>query len=158
MSIKTGIGQDSHAFETEEQKPLKLGGVLIPDSPGLKGNSDADVLLHAICNAISGVSGVPVLGPVTDKMCAAGVINGASYVREALKTLTGYRVTHVSASLECRRPKLLPFFPDMRRSIAEIMDLSLEDVAITATTGEGLTAFGRAEGIQALVIVTAEKI
>ena len=70
MKIKTGIGQDSHRFEeTQTDKKCVIGGIVFYNVPALAGNSDADVILHAICNAISGVTGVNILGKVTDKMC-----------------------------------------------------------------------------------------
>ena len=153
MSIKVGIGQDSHRFGGD--KPLILGGVAIPGEVGLEGNSDADVVLHALCNAISGVSGEVVLGPVTDRMCREGTTDSAAYVQEALKTLKDYKVAHVSVSLECLQPRITPHIDAMRRRIAELLDIETRDVGITATSGEGLTAFGRGEGIQAFVALTA---
>ena len=160
MSYKVGLGQDSHAFVAEgEEKPCVLGGVHIPNCPGLKGNSDADVVLHALCNAISGISGIPVLGPVTDRLLREeGVSDSAVYAARALETLTEHRLTHVSVSLECLRPKILPHIDAMRKRIAAITGLEIKDVAVTATTGEGLTAFGRGEGVQALVIATAASV
>lgn len=155
MRVRVGLGQDSHRFVAEGDKPLVLGGVLIPDCPGLAGNSDADVILHAICNAISSVTGQVVLGPVTDKLCKQGITDSAAYVEHSLKTLGDLKLSHVAVSLECRRPKMLAHIDPMRASIAKILGLTVADVGITATSGEGLTAFGRGEGIQALVIVTA---
>ncbi len=157
MSYKVGIGQDSHRFVDEgDSKKLVLGGVEFPDAPGLSGNSDADVVLHAICNAISGISCVPVLGPVTDRLCREeGITDSAVYVGEALKTLTNHRLTHISITLECKRPKILPRMEAMRKRISELLNLEMTDVAVTATTGEGLTSFGRGEGIQAFVMATA---
>ena len=155
MKIRTGLGQDSHRFEAALGKPLKLGGVLFEDERGLEGNSDADVVLHALCNALTGVHGGVVLGPMTDALCAAGVKDGKAYVKEALKHLGALKLNHVSVSLECQQPKIGPKIADMRASLAELLGLEMADVAITATTGEGLTAFGRGEGIQALVVVTA---
>lgn len=157
MSIpRTGLGQDSHRFEAKASgKALRLAGVVFEGQPALEGNSDADVVLHALVNAITGVTGVVVLGPRTDEMCKAGVTDSAEYVREALKHLGPLRLTHVSVSLECQRPKIGPQIEAMCRSLEGLLGLSLADVTLTATSGEGLTAFGRGEGIQAMVIVTA---
>ncbi len=158
--VRVGIGQDSHRFEpASSTKQLMLGGVAVTGSPGLAGNSDADVILHALTNAISGVSGVVVLGAAADRMCIErGVTDSAAYVHEALQTLEGYRVSHVSISVEAARPKLAGHIDAIRTRVGELLGLSHGNVACTATTGEGLTAFGRGEGIQAFVIVTAQRV
>jgi 2-C-methyl-D-erythritol 2,4-cyclodiphosphate synthase len=155
--IKTGLGQDSHRFVAAGQdKPLMLGGIHIEGCAGLDGNSDADVVLHALTNAVSGVSTVPILGAVSDRLCLEqGITDSRRYLAEALGTLGVYRLVHVSVSIEALRPKLAAHIVPMRASLAELCGIELDAVAITATTGEGLTGFGRGEGIQALVIVTA---
>jgi 2-C-methyl-D-erythritol 2,4-cyclodiphosphate synthase len=154
--VKTGFGQDSHRFVGEERSDnLVLGGISIRGCPRLDGNSDADVVLHAITNAVSGVSGAPVLGAVADELCRQGITDSAAYLQKALETLGAYRVAHVSVSIEAARPKLAPHLDAMRRRIAELCGVGVSDVGITATTGEGLTAFGRGEGIQAFAVVTA---
>ncbi|MCB1877582.1 MAG: 2-C-methyl-D-erythritol 2,4-cyclodiphosphate synthase [Chromatiales bacterium] len=156
MRLRTGLGQDSHRFETDDStKPLVLGGVVFDGHPGLSGNSDADVVLHAITNAVSGVTGVNILGKVSDAMCRAGVTDSRFYLQEALKHLGELRISHVSVSLECARPKISPNIPQMRASIAAIMGIGERDIGITATSGEGLTAFGRGEGVATTVILTA---
>jgi len=156
MVVKTGLGQDSHRFEAEgSSKPLILGGVTIGGCPGLAGNSDADVVLHALTNAVSGVTGVNVLGSTSDDMCKKGVVDSAEYLRVALQSLDALCITHVSVSIEAKRPHLSTHIPAMKQSLARLLSLTERDVGITATSGEGLTAFGRGEGIQAFVVVTA---
>ena len=157
MRIKTGLGQDSHRFDFDNKtKKLILGGVVFDDEPPLQGNSDADVVLHALCNAISGITGVNVLGTVSDTLCQKyGVTNSRFYVQEALNYIKDWRVTHISCSIECKIPKITPKISAMKASISELLGLENSDVGITATSGEGLTAFGRGEGIQVLCIVTA---
>jgi len=159
MKVKTGLGQDSHRFETEKTaKQLILGGVIFPDSPALEGNSDADVVLHTLANGISGIIGVNILGAVSDKLCLEqGIADSRVYVEEALKHLNGWQICHVSFSLECKKPKISPRIAEMKQSISQLLGLEPEDVCITATTGEGLTDFGRGLGIQAFCIVTAVK-
>jgi 2-C-methyl-D-erythritol 2,4-cyclodiphosphate synthase len=156
---KTGIGQDSHRFEPDgSRKRLMLGGVHIPGCPGLMGNSDADVVLHALTNAISGISGVNVLGKTSDTMCLEqGITDSAEYLKVALRTLATLRITHVSVSIEGKRPHLSAHIDSMKKSIATVLGIQPKDVGITATSGEGLTAFGRGEGLQAFVVVTAEE-
>ena len=157
---KTAIGQDSHRFEDEgSTKPLMLGGVLIPGCPGLLGNSDADVVLHALTNAVSGISGSNILGSISDDMCLnKGITDSRSYLFAALETLTTFRIVHVSISIEAKRPKLEPHINAIKSSLANMLSLDGADIGLTATTGEGLTAFGRGEGMQAFVIVSAREI
>lgn len=156
MIVRTGVGQDSHRFEASSTaKPLKLAGVVFESETALDGNSDADVILHALCNAIGGVTGRNVLGAISDAMCNSGTTDSREYVKEALKSLGKLRLTHVSVSLECAKPKITPKIGAMREALADLLGLSVLDIGISATTGEGLTAFGKGEGIQAFVIVTA---
>ncbi|MCU0609183.1 MAG: 2-C-methyl-D-erythritol 2,4-cyclodiphosphate synthase [Chitinispirillaceae bacterium] len=155
----SAIGQDSHRFELEESaKPLVLGGVVIPGCPGLSGNSDADVVLHAVTNAVSGIHGIPVIGKIADELCQKGIRDSGVYLAKALGFLKGHRLIHLSISIEAKRPHLSEHFQGMRVSIARLCGLSVDDVAITATTGENLTAFGRGEGIQVLVIASADRL
>ena len=157
--VRVGIGQDSHRFvENTQDKPLILGGIAFGwDCPGLEGNSDADVVLHALCNAISGVTTVNILGGAADKMRFEGGITDSSlYVKEALKHLGGERIVHISFSIECARPKISPMIPAMRKRISEITGVPPTSIGITATSGEGLTDFGKGLGIQVFCIVTAE--
>ncbi|HKP94762.1 MAG TPA: 2-C-methyl-D-erythritol 2,4-cyclodiphosphate synthase [Fibrobacteria bacterium] len=156
--FKVGIGQDSHRIqEPAAGKALVLGGVALREPYALEGNSDSDVVLHAITNAVSGITGKPILGPVADGMCKAGITDSTAYLQKALEDLdaTGYRLTHVSVTLECRRPKILPLLAAMTARVAELTGLSGEDVGITATSGEGLTDFGKGLGIQAFACVSA---
>lgn len=157
--VINAIGQDSHRFEgRHSKKTLMLAGVKIPGCAGLAGNSDADVVLHALTNAVSGISGVNILGKVSDRMCLKqGIRDSRAYLKRALETLGDCRLVHVSVVVEARQPKLEKHIPAMKRSLATICGMTAGAVGITATTGEGLTAFGRGEGIQAFVMVSAEK-
>jgi 2-C-methyl-D-erythritol 2,4-cyclodiphosphate synthase len=157
--FKTALGQDSHRFEAARStKPLMLGGVAVGGCPGLRGNSDADVVLHAVTNAISGISGKNILGRVADGMCLGrGITDSRAYLKKAIATLGPYRLVHVSVCIEGKRPMLARHMPAMRRSLARLCSLTARDIGITATTGEGLTAFGRGLGIQAFAVVSAEK-
>jgi len=153
----SAIGQDSHRFEPEAStKSLMLGGIRINNIPGLEGNSDADVVLHALCNALSGLSGKNILGAVTDDMCNnRGITDSAEYVKAALATLGVIRLQHLSISIEARRPHLSNYIDAMKSSVAALTGLAQHHVGITATSGEGLTAFGRGEGIQVFIIASA---
>jgi 2-C-methyl-D-erythritol 2,4-cyclodiphosphate synthase len=158
--IKTAIGQDSHRFELETSgKPLMMGGIKIPGCTGLAGNSDADVILHAVINAISGISGVNILGEVCDELCLKkGITDSRIYLQKALELLSKYKITHLSLSVECKRPRLAPHIDAIKSSLAGLLSLKTTDIGLTATTGEGLTGVGSGEGIQVFAIVTAQKI
>ena len=157
MNIKTGIGQDSHAFEAQEGKALILGGVRFEHSKGLRGNSDADVVLHSLTNAISSVTGRNILGKIADELCLKGITDSSAYLQCALDDLGDWQIEHIAISLECLEPKISPQIEAMKNSIATFCNINANDVGITATTGEGLTAFGEGKGIQAITIITVSK-
>ena len=156
---RTAIGQDSHRFAegpAEDRRPLVLAGVVIPGQPGLSGNSDADVVLHALTNAVSGITGVNILGNIADRLCLEeGITDSAVYLAEALNHMGGYRVSHLSVSIEAARPKLADHIHAMRQNLAALLAVRIEDIGLTATSGEGLTDFGRGLGIQVFCILTA---
>lgn len=156
--MRVGIGQDSHRFDFENtEKKLILGGVIFDDAPPLEGNSDADVILHSITNAISGVTCVNILGPVSDDLCLnKGIKDSKVYLKEALKYLNGKRILHLSISIECLKPKITPKIPEIRKSLSELLGIPENSIGITATTGEGLTAFGQGKGIQVFSCITVE--
>lgn len=156
--IRVALGQDSHRFEDCINKPLILGGCLIEGERGLKANSDGDVLLHAVTNAISGLTGRNILGPVADDMCRAGVRDSAAYLREAMKDLKamGGTIIHLSLSIEAKHPYFAPLILPIKESLAALLGIDMGRIGLTATSGEGLTAFGRGEGIQVLCIITAD--
>lgn len=156
VKVKTGLGLDSHRFiEGDTDKQFVLGGVVFDDAPALSGNSDADVILHALTDAISGITGVTVIGAVADKMCHQGITDSKAYLKVALDSLGLWRVTHVSIVLECLRPKIDPKASALRASVAALLSLEITDVCLTATTGEQLNDVGRGLGIHASAIVTA---
>ncbi|OJU79900.1 MAG: 2-C-methyl-D-erythritol 2,4-cyclodiphosphate synthase [Chlamydia sp. 32-24] len=157
---RTGLGQDSHRFLlTESSKPCVIGGLIFDDAPGFNANSDGDVVFHAICNAISSLTGILILGDIADDLCLKdGITDSEVYLKEALRTLRDQKITHVAISLECKKPKIKPRILEMRENIARILQLTIEQVGITATSGEGLTDFGCGEGVQCLAIVSTESI
>ena len=158
-NVKVSIGQDSHAFEESNGKPLILGGVVFEGYPGMRANSDGDVVLHAITNAVSGVTCRNILGKPADEMCKSGITDSAESLKVALGDLKEKNMTisHLSITMECLRPKISPKVDEMRKSIGELLGISPDCVGITATTGEGLTAFGKGEGIMVFCILTVCK-
>lgn len=157
--IKVGFGKDSHAFEkNDKEKKLILGGVEFQGAPALSGNSDADVVLHAITNAISGVTCKNILGPRADKLCLEqGITDSRVYLAEALQDAkeAGITLQHISISIECKFPKITPMLTPLRESLSALLQLPPNAIGITATTGEGLTPFGQGLGIECEVVLTA---
>ncbi len=154
--MKVAIGQDSHKINyNNREKKLILGGIEFQEDYCLSANSDGDVILHALTNAISGITCKNILGKVADDMCKNGILAGEEYVKEALKYLEE-RIVHVSITIECKTPKITPKIEEMRKNIAQILQIEENCVGITATTGEGLTEFGKGKGISAFVCLTVE--
>lgn len=160
MRYRTGIGQDSHRFEEENStKPCIIAGVQFKGVPGLLANSDGDIIFHALCNAITTVTGVPILGFLADKLCLEDKItDSAVYLKEALKTLGNQKIVHIAISLEGKRPRFKDRLDEMRAKIAEIVGINSGQVGIMATTGEGLTSFGKGEGVQCFCVINTEEI
>lgn len=154
--MKVAIGQDSHRFDFgNTEKKLVLGGVVFEGEPPLEGNSDADVILHSITNAVSGVTCVNILGAISDELCLEqGITDSSVYLREALEYLNDLRIIHLSISIEGLRPKITPKIDEIRRNLSKLLDIPENCIGITATTGEGLTSFGQGLGIQVLSIIT----
>ena len=153
------IGQDSHRFgEPSGDCTIMLGGVAVPSDRPILANSDGDVILHAITNAISGLTGNIILGGIADKLCLEeGIKDSSVYLKKALEDLGDSKIVHCSMTVECLVPKLKPYRDAIRARVGELLNIPASSVGITATTGEGLTAFGRGEGIQVFVILSFRK-
>ena len=152
-----GIGYDVHRFV--EGRKLVLGGVEIPHPRGLDGHSDADVVMHAICDAVLGALGEPDIGhffPNTDPRWqgAASRIFLQEIARQV--SLRDGRVVNVDATIIAQQPKVAPFVPAMKENIALALGLNLNRVGIKATTNEHLGFLGRGEGIAALAVASVE--
>jgi 2-C-methyl-D-erythritol 2,4-cyclodiphosphate synthase len=156
VKIKTGLGLDSHRFHEDPsvEKPLVLGGVHFESDLSLKGNSDADVILHAITDAISSITGNTIIGAKADALCQQGITDSREYLKLALADLEEYTISHVAIALECQQPKIDPLVEPMRISIAELLGVAFSDVGITATSGEALSDVGRGLGIHCTVILS----
>lgn len=159
MTVRTGIGQDSHRFlPADSAKPCVIAGIIFDDVPGFSANSDGDVIFHALCNALTSLTGVLILGAIADDLCSKdGITDSEVYLREALKTLGRQKITHVAITLEGKRPRFKEYMLEMRQNIAHIMSLDITQVGITATSGEGLTDFGCGDGVQCFAIVTTHE-
>lgn len=154
--VRVGIGQDSHRFlPAESTKPCVIAGIIFSDVPGLSADSDGDVVFHAICNAITSVAGVPILGKVAIDLCHKdGITDSQVYLEKALETLGRQQVEHVALTIEGKRPRLQARIPEMCDKIARVMKIDPSQVGLTVTSGDGLTDFGCGEGLQCFCILT----
>ncbi|HEV8052637.1 MAG TPA: 2-C-methyl-D-erythritol 2,4-cyclodiphosphate synthase [Parachlamydiaceae bacterium] len=158
--VRTGIGQDSHRFlPPDSTKPCVIAGVIFDGVPGFNANSDGDIVFHAICNAISSLTGILILGNIADDLCLKdGITDSEVYLIEAVKTLGKQKISHIAVTIEAKKPRFKEHLLDMRKNIARVMNLEISQVGITATTGEGLTDFGCGDGAQCFSIVTTEEM
>ena len=153
---RAGIGFDTHRLEVG--RSLILGGVRIEDAPrGLAGHSDADVLAHAIIDALLGAAGLGDIGqhfPDTDERWRDA--DSLELLRAVVRQLAGagYRPANIDATVACEEPKLGPYRDEMRTRLAEAAGVGVEAVNVKFTTGEGMGFVGRGEGIAALAIAT----
>jgi 2-C-methyl-D-erythritol 2,4-cyclodiphosphate synthase len=148
--IRGGIGQDSHRFLSSDSfKPCVVGGLIFEETPGLSADSDGDVVFHAICNAISSVSGIPILGGIARDLCRKdGITDSQIYLKRALETLKDQQIQHLALTIEGKKPRFESRCLEMRENIARVMSLELDQIGLTFTTGDGLTDFGCGEGLQ----------
>jgi 2-C-methyl-D-erythritol 2,4-cyclodiphosphate synthase len=159
MSFRIGSGVDFH--QLAEGRALWIGGVHIPHHKGALGHSDADVLLHAICDALLGALALGDIGihfPNTDsayKDIDSKVLLGKCY---SLISQKGYNVVNVDATLCLEAPKIKPYVASMQEVIAGILSVSVEDVSVKATTTEKMGFAGREEGLMAYATVLLQKI
>lgn len=156
MIALTGLGYDIHRF-AETARPLMLGGIHIPGPRGLDGHSDADVLCHAIADALLGAAGLPDIGfwfPPGDPSCKniesiAIVAKAVALIRER-----GGRVVNVDSSVIAEAPRISPYLEQMKAALASSLGISPMRVGVKATTNEQLGALGRREGIAALAVAS----
>lgn len=158
LAFRIGYGYDVHAFA--EGRDLIIGGVKIDHSKGLDGHSDADVLLHAISDAILGALALGDIGvhfPPSDNKYKD--IDSKILLREVIKLMTnkGYEIGNIDATIIAEKPKMNPHIPKMREVISEIVNVDIDEVSLKATTSERLGFTGREEGIAASAVVLLQK-
>ncbi|MBT6068435.1 2-C-methyl-D-erythritol 2,4-cyclodiphosphate synthase [Candidatus Peregrinibacteria bacterium] len=155
LNSLVGIGQDSHEHPTEGgQERLVLGGLKLKNFSKLKANSDGDVILHALFNAISSALSGGSLGGTADKMCRNGMTDSKEYLNVILEKMgvAGYEIGNLSVTLICEKPKIDPLTENLKKSLSEILKIDTNKIGITATTGEGTENFGK--GIMCTCFVT----
>ena len=152
---RIGIGMDSHKF-SKGKKPLMLGGIKISDKDGFEANSDGDVVLHALFNALSTAIGMKSLGFYADKMLKEGITDSKQY----LKFITGktneknLKIQNVAIMLEGKRPKIDGRIDRIKNSLSKLLGIKSDYIGIAATSGEGLTEFGEGKGMQCIVVIS----
>jgi 2-C-methyl-D-erythritol 2,4-cyclodiphosphate synthase len=156
--MRIGWGYDIHPV-TEGRK-LMLGGVEVPSETGLDGHSDADVLIHAICDAILGAMGDGDLGrhfPDSDPRFAD--IESSKLLREVVRSAKskGYEIHNVDTTIIAQKPRLADYLPKMGERLAEILEIEKQRINVKATSPEGIGAIGREEAIAAQSVVLMEK-
>lgn len=157
--MRIGLGYDVHALVPE--RPLVLGGVTVPCELGLLGHSDADVLLHAIMDAVLGAMRAGDIGQhFPDTSPEFADISSVELLRRVARVVAefGYRIVDVDSVLVMERPKVFPFRQQMRECIAAGLGIDVERVGVKATTTEGLGFEGRGEGIAAQAVALLERL
>ena len=158
MSIRVGQGYDVH--QLVEERNLVLGGVQIPCEKGLSGHSDADVLLHAICDALLGAAALGDIGrhfPDTDSQYKG--ISSLKLLHDVYTLIAdnNYDIENIDATIIAEWPKVAPFVDEMRHNIADTLNIQMSQISVKATTTEGLGFEGRKEGIAALALAVIKQ-
>jgi len=154
--IRVGIGKDSHRFlPPDSSKPCTLGGVIFDEVPGLAADSDGYVIFHAICNAMTSLTSVPILGGIAIELCHKdGITDSSVYVEKALETLGKQRIEHVALAIEGKKPHFQSRIDEVRTKVAATLKIQLHQVGMTATSGDGLSEYALGNGIECLCILT----
>ena len=158
MQIKVGFGYDMH--QLVEGRDLIVGGVKIDHIKGLQGHSDADVLIHAICDALLGAANLRDIGyNFPDTSADFKNIDSTILLRQTIELLKdkGYSIGNIDSTICAEKPKLNPHIPAMQQRLAEVMSIDIDDISIKATTSERMGFVGREEGITAYLVVVIQK-
>lgn len=158
MKIRIGLGYDVHRLV--EGRDLWLGGIKIDHTLGLLGHSDADVLIHAICDALLGAANMRDIGyHFPDTAAETLDVDSKILLRKTVELIAtkGYRIGNIDATVCAERPKINPHVPVMKRCLAEVMGTDEDNISIKATTTERLGFTGREEGISAYAVVLIER-
>ena len=157
-SDRVGLGQDSHRF-TASGKKLMLGGVEVPGN-GLEGNSDADVILHSLFNALSTAVGGKSLGFYADPMCSQGVTDSAVYLKVALQMVKdkGFSVENIALMIECKTPRLEKYEELIKVNVGELCSIESSAIGLAVTSGEDGTDWGKGLGMQCHSVVLLKKL
>ncbi|KOF01838.1 2-C-methyl-D-erythritol 2,4-cyclodiphosphate synthase [Roseivirga seohaensis subsp. aquiponti] len=158
MKIRVGFGYDVHRLE--EGKDFWLGGIKVPHTHGAVGHSDADVLIHVICDALLGAANLRDIGfHFSDKDPKFKGIDSKILLKEvvALVEAKGFSIGNIDSTICLELPKVNPHIPEMKKCLSEVMGIEEEDISIKATTTERLGFVGKAEGVAAYATVLIQK-
>jgi 2-C-methyl-D-erythritol 2,4-cyclodiphosphate synthase len=158
MKIRVGMGYDVH--QLKEGLDFWLGGIKLPHTHGALGHSDADVLIHVICDALLGAANMRDIGyHFSDKDPKYKGIDSKILLKEVVRLIreAGYSINNIDSTVCLQDPKVNPHIPAMKTCLAEVMDIPEEDISIKATTTEHLGFVGRKEGVSAYAVVLIAK-
>ncbi|MBS1682115.1 MAG: 2-C-methyl-D-erythritol 2,4-cyclodiphosphate synthase [Bacteroidetes bacterium] len=158
MKIRVGLGFDVHQLETG--KDFWLGGIKIQSEKGAVGHSDADVLVHAMCDALLGAANLRDIGfhfSNNDPQWKGK--DSKFFLKEVTRMLSekGWQIENIDCTLTLENPKINPYIPEMKKTLAPLMNISEDDVSIKATTNEKLGYVGREEGVNAYAVALISK-
>ncbi|MBI3508872.1 MAG: 2-C-methyl-D-erythritol 2,4-cyclodiphosphate synthase [Chlamydiia bacterium] len=153
---RTGLGQASRRFlPADSSKPCVVGGIIFEGAPGLDAESDGDIVFHAMCHAITSLSGTPILDGIARDLCRKdGITDSAVYLERALQSLKPQKIVHISITIEGQRPRFEEKLHAMQEKIARLCHLDTKAVGITVISGDGLTDFGCGDGLQSFAMIT----
>ncbi len=157
MKIRIGFGFDVHPLI--ENVPFILGGLLIPHNKGSKGHSDADTLIHAICDALLGAANLGDIGiHFPDSSSEFKGIDSKILLERTVKLIKdkGYSISNVDTTICLQKPKIMSYIPEMQSILSKIMKINIEDISVKATTTEHLGFVGQEEGIAVYAVVLLE--
>lgn len=158
MKIRVGLGFDVH--QLEEGRDFYLGGIKLPATKGAVGHSDADVLIHAICDALLGAANLRDIGfHYSNKDPRWSGMDSKFFLKDVTRMLSenGWKVENVDCTLCLESPKVNPHIPEMKSVLAPLMNIAEEDISIKATTAERLGYIGREEGVNAYAVALIKK-
>lgn len=158
MKLRIGLGFDVH--QLVEGKDFWLGGIKLPSTKGAVGHSDADVLIHAICDALLGAANLRDIGfHYSNKDQRWNGMDSKFFLKDVTRMLTekGWKIENVDCTICLENPKINPHIEEMKKVLAPLMNITEEDVSIKATTNETLGYVGREEGINAMAVALIQK-
>ena len=155
--MRIGFGFDVHPLI--ENTPFTLGGIVIPHHKGATGHSDADTLIHAICDALLGAANLGDIGMhFPDSDLSLKSIDSKIFLKKVVQLIAqkGYRIVNMDTTVCLQQPKIRPYIPQMQETLAQVMSIPADNISIKATTTEKLGFTGREEGVSAYAVVLIE--